>query len=56
MPVLDALTPLLLLLPAGAAAVLLICFAGKRRKKGGQLPRDPLAELFLDRYNDEEGE
>lgn len=55
MPVLDALTPLLLLLPAGAA-VLLICFVGKRRKKGGQLPRDPLAELFLDRYNDEDGE
>ena len=56
MTVLVAMTPMLLLLPAGAAAVLLICFAGKRRKKGGQLPRDPLAELFLDRYNDEDGE
>ena len=55
MPVLDALTPLLLLLSAGAA-VLLICFAGIRRKKDGQLPRDPLAELFLDHYNDEAGE
>lgn len=55
MTVLDALAPLLLLLSAGAAAVLLIWFAGKRRKKGGRLPRDPLAELFLDHYDDEEG-
>lgn len=55
MTVLDALTPLLLLLSAGAAAVLLIWFAGRRRKKGGRLPRDPLAELFLDHYDDKEG-
>lgn len=55
MTVLDALAPLLLLLSAGAAAVLLIWFAGKRRKKGGRLPRDPLAELFLYHYDDEEG-
>lgn len=55
MTVLDALAPLLLLLSASAAAVLLIWFAAKRRKKGGRLPRDPLAELFLDHYDDEEG-
>lgn len=55
MTVLDALTPLLLLLSAGAAAVLLIWFAARRRKKGGRLPRDPLAELFLDHSDDEEG-
>ena len=49
MTVLDALTPRI------SAAVLLIWFAARRRKKGGRLPRDPLAELFLDHSDDEEG-
>lgn len=54
MTVSEALMPLCLLLLAGAAVLPLIRHGNKRRGSSGRLPRDPLAEIFLDHSSDEE--
>ena len=55
MPVSEALTPLCQLLLGGAAVLLLLRHREQRRSNRNPLPRDSLAELFLD-HNHEESE
>lgn len=55
MPVSEALMPLCLLLIAGTVLLLLIRHRNTKRGDSSQLPRDPLAELFLDHDDDENG-
>lgn len=53
MSVSEALTPLFLLLLGGAAVLLLLRHRERRHKNNNPLPRDPLAELFLDHSHEE---
>lgn len=55
MTVSEALTPFFLLLLGGAAVLLVLRHRKQRRRNGTPLPRDLLAELFLD-HNFEESE